>query len=176
MTPRPDDAWVETSQRTTGRGADHSVARQVLEHVGPPAGFRPVYAYHYRSGDPPRRWQPIVSYPEPGAPSAAYVQVTTATATEEEARQIARGAVERRLAACAQVIGPITSTYWWQGTIETAGEWLCLLKTTARHFDAVAAYIRAEHSYDTPEITATPIARGSPDYLGWISAETRDHS
>ncbi len=117
-----------------------------------------------------------MSYPEPGAPSAAYVQVTTTTATEEEARQIARGAVERRLAACAQVVGPITSTYWWQGAIETAAEWMCLLKTTAHRFDAVAAYIRVEHSYDTPEITATPITGGSPEYLGWISAETDGHT
>jgi periplasmic divalent cation tolerance protein len=124
----------------------------------------------------PRRQQPIVSFSElGGAATAAYVQVTTATASEEEARQIARGAVERRLAACAQVVGPITSTYWWQGAIETAGEWLCVLKTTASRFEALAAHVRAEHSYDTPEITATPITQGSPDYLAWITAETDGH-
>jgi periplasmic divalent cation tolerance protein len=118
-----------------------------------------------------------MSFPEEGgAPTAAHFQVTTTTATEEEARQIARGAVEQRLAACAQVLGPISSTYWWQGTIETAAEWLCLLKTTGARFEAVVAHIRAEHSYDTPEITATPITRGSPDYLAWISAETEGHS
>jgi periplasmic divalent cation tolerance protein len=103
-----------------------------------------------------------------------YLQVVTSTASEEEARQIARGAVERRLAACAQVLGPISSTYWWQGAIETAGEWLCLLKTTVERFEALAAHIRAEHSYDTPEITATPINHGSADYLAWIAAETDD--
>jgi len=114
-----------------------------------------------------------MGFPEHGgALTAAHVQVTTTTATEEEARQIARGAVELRLAACAQVLGPISSTYWWQGAIETAAEWLCLLKTTAPRFEAVVAHIRAEHSYDTPEITAIPITRGSPDYLAWISAET----
>ena len=53
---------------------------------------------------------------------------------------------------------------------------MCLLKTTAHRFDAVAAYIRVEHSYDTPEITATPITGGSPEYLGWISAETDGHT
>jgi periplasmic divalent cation tolerance protein len=114
-----------------------------------------------------------MSFPEQGgAAAAAHVQIATTTATEEEARQIARGAVEQRLAACAQVLGPISSTYWWQGAIETAAEWLCLLKTTASRFEAAAAHIRAEHSYDTPEITATPITGGSPDYLAWISAET----
>jgi len=101
-----------------------------------------------------------------------YVQVATSTATQEEARQIARISVERRLAACAQVLGPVTSTYWWHGGIETAGEWLCLLKTPASRFEALAAQIRAEHSYDTPEITATPISHGSPDYLAWIGRET----
>jgi periplasmic divalent cation tolerance protein len=112
-----------------------------------------------------------VSYPERGE-SAAYLQVTTATATQEEARHIAHRAVELRLAACAQVLGPIASTYWWQGAMETASEWLCLLKTTAQRFDDLAAHIRSEHSYDTPEITATPITYGSADYLRWISVET----
>jgi periplasmic divalent cation tolerance protein len=101
-----------------------------------------------------------------------YVQVTTTTATQEEARQIARTSVERRLAACAQVLGPIVSTYWWQGGIETAGEWMCLLKTPASEFESLARHIRSEHSYDTPEITATPISLGSPDYLAWIERET----
>jgi periplasmic divalent cation tolerance protein len=105
-----------------------------------------------------------------GQPS--YVQVTTTTPTQEEASQIARSSVERRLAACAQVIGPVSSTYWWQGSIETAGEWMCLLKTPASEFEPLARHIRAEHSYDTPEITATPITLGSGDYLAWIDRET----
>jgi periplasmic divalent cation tolerance protein len=117
-----------------------------------------------------------VSLSEPGGTAtAAHVQVTTTTETEEDARQLVRGAVERRLAACGQVLGPITSTYWWQGAIESAGEWLCLLKTTASRFEALAAYISGQHSYDTPEITATPITRGSPDYLAWITVETDGH-
>ena len=110
-----------------------------------------------------------------GGPHAGqwrYVQVATTTATQEEARQIARTSVERRLAACAQVLGPIVSTYWWQGAIETAGEWLCLLKTPSSRFSALAAHIRSEHSYATPEVTATPITHGSPDYLAWIDQET----
>lgn len=78
----------------------------------------------------------------------------------------------RRLAACAQVIGPVISTYWWQGAIETAGEWVCLLKTPASEFESLAHHIRAEHSYATPAITATPISLGSPDYLAWIHRET----
>jgi len=116
-----------------------------------------------------------VSIGEPGGDAAVpawYVQVTTTTATQEEARQIARTSVERRLAACAQVIGPVVSTYWWQGSIETAGEWMCLLKTPASEYESLARHILAEHSYDTPEITTTPISQGNPDYLAWIERET----
>jgi periplasmic divalent cation tolerance protein len=116
-----------------------------------------------------------MSIGQPGGGAVAspgYVQVTTTTATQEEARQIARTSVERRLAACAQVLGPIVSTYWWQGGVETAGEWMCLLKTPASEFESLAGHIRSEHSYDTPEITATPISLGSPDYLAWIQRET----
>lgn len=116
-----------------------------------------------------------MSIGQPGGDTAAppwYVQVTTTTATQEEASQIARTSVERRLAACAQVLGPVVSTYWWQGGIETAGEWMCLLKTPASEFESLARHIRSEHSYATPEITATPISLGSPDYLAWIERET----
>jgi periplasmic divalent cation tolerance protein len=104
-------------------------------------------------------------------PERSYVQVTTATATEEEARRIARTSVEGRLAACGQVLGPIGSTYWWRGAIETATEWLCVLKAPASRFERLAGHIRAEHSYETPEITATPISLGSADYLAWIDQE-----
>jgi periplasmic divalent cation tolerance protein len=106
-----------------------------------------------------------------GGREAAYVQVTTATDSEEEARRIARTSVEARLAACGQVLGPITSTYWWRGAVETETEWLCLLKAPASRFERLAAHVRAEHSYETPEITATPISLGSADYLTWIDQE-----
>jgi periplasmic divalent cation tolerance protein len=101
-----------------------------------------------------------------------FVQVVTTTETREEADRLVRSAVERRLAACAQVIGPITSTYWWEGTVETASEWQCLLKTTAGRLDELRAQLESEHSYETPEIVATPIVGGSPAYLGWIQRET----
>ncbi len=80
--------------------------------------------------------------------------------------------VERRLAACAQVVGPITSTYRWEGKVEEAEEWLVLLKTTADLFDELAAGVREVHSYDVPEIIAVPVQEGSADYLAWITQET----
>jgi periplasmic divalent cation tolerance protein len=102
-----------------------------------------------------------------------YVQVTTTTDSRDDAKWLARDVVERRLAACAQVLGPIDSVYWWEGAVESAGEWLCLMKTTSARLDALIAHLRAGHSHDNPEITAAPISAGSTDYLAWISQETQ---
>src|SRR5215469_10282362 len=100
------------------------------------------------------------------------LQVVTTTDSQEEADRLARSAVERRLAACAQVAGPVTSTYWWEEAVQTATEWQCVLKTTAARFDELRAHLEREHSYDTPEIVATPIVAGAAAYLDWIRHET----
>jgi periplasmic divalent cation tolerance protein len=99
-------------------------------------------------------------------------QVSVACVSQTEANRIAGHLVEQRLAACAQVVGPVTSTYRWQGAVETAAEWLCLVKTRQAIVDDVIAAVRSVHSYDTPEIIATPIVAGDADYLAWIDAET----
>ena len=101
------------------------------------------------------------------------IQVCTTTNTRGNAAAIARAAVEQRLAACAQIAGPITSTYWWKGKIETRREWVCMFRTRRTKFTALAAAIKARHPYETPEIIAVDIAAGSPDYLAWIAFETR---
>lgn len=97
-----------------------------------------------------------------------HLQVLTTAGSEEEAGRIASLLVERRLAACVQVVGPIASRYRWRGAIEEEREWQCLAKTTWAAYDAVEAAIREVHSYDEPEIVATPIVAGSPGYLAWI--------
>jgi periplasmic divalent cation tolerance protein len=99
---------------------------------------------------------------------AEYLQVSTTTGTEREAEEISAALVERRLAACVQVIGPIASRYRWQGAVEQAREWLCLAKTEASRYPELEAAIRELHSYDEPEIVATPIVAGSAGYLEWI--------
>jgi periplasmic divalent cation tolerance protein len=104
------------------------------------------------------------------------IQVVTTTASEAEAQQIAAALVEARLAACAQVSGPITSTYRWQGKVETSHEWRCTIKTRQSHFAAVAAMITQLHSYEVPEILATAVVAGSPEYLTWLSGELADPS
>jgi periplasmic divalent cation tolerance protein len=103
-----------------------------------------------------------------------YLQVTTTTDSEAEARKLAELAVQSRLAACGQVLSPFTSVYWWEGKVENAQEWMVVLKTTAGRVDQLIDRLRAEHSYDTPEIVAVPIVSGNPAYLDWITAETTE--
>jgi periplasmic divalent cation tolerance protein len=103
----------------------------------------------------------------------ACCQVTTTVDSREAADRLAGLLVDERLAACAQVTGPITSTYWWQGRVERATEWACLLKTTVARLPALEARIRAEHPYQVPEIVAVPIVAGDPAYLAWIEDGVR---
>ena len=104
------------------------------------------------------------------------IQVVTTTGSKEEAEAIAAAVVSRRLAACAQVSGPIASTYHWQGKLETSQEWLCTIKTRMSHYAALEAAIRELHSYDLPEILAVEVAAGHEDYLAWMAGELSDLS
>ena len=101
-----------------------------------------------------------------------FIQVTTAIDSKEGAQKIAQILVERRLAACVHVTGPITSTYWWQGKMEKEEEWTCTAKTRKELYGDVERTIREAHPYDEPEIVALPIVNGSQSYLNWIVAET----
>jgi periplasmic divalent cation tolerance protein len=103
-----------------------------------------------------------------------YIQVITTAASAAEAEAISTALVERRLAACVQVAGPIRSHYRWQGEVEEAEEWQCLAKTTRALYPKVEAAIRELHSYDEPEIVALPILAGSPGYLAWIDDNVGD--
>jgi periplasmic divalent cation tolerance protein len=100
--------------------------------------------------------------------------VYTTTETQEQAESIAHALVERRLAACVQVQGPIRSTYRWQEKVEHAQEWLCVVKTRRHAYERVEAAIRSLHSYDEPEIVAVPIVAGSAGYLAWLQNEVQD--
>jgi periplasmic divalent cation tolerance protein len=101
-----------------------------------------------------------------------YLQVTTAAGSRDEAERLAAVLVDRRVAACVQIVGPVRSIFRWQGKLEHAEEWLCLIKTARRCYEAVEAAIREVHSYDCPEIVATPIAAGAAAYLAWIDEQT----
>ncbi len=96
------------------------------------------------------------------------LQVTTTTDSREAAEHLGRTLVEERLAACAQVDGPITSVYRWQARVESAAEWYCHLKTTAARFPDLESRIRALHSYETPEVIAVALPFCSQAYATWV--------
>jgi len=100
--------------------------------------------------------------------ASEYLQVLTTAGSEEEAERISEALVDRRLAACVQVLGPIATRYRWQGKVEQAQEWMCLAKTEASRYPDLETAIREIHSYDEPEIVAAPIVAGSEGYLDWI--------
>ncbi len=101
------------------------------------------------------------------------IQVLTTTASREDAERIARALVEGRLAACVQLVGPISSTYRWQGAIEISQEWLCLIKSRQDLYAELEAAVRRLHPYEVPEILAQPIVAGHPAYLAWLDAQLK---
>jgi periplasmic divalent cation tolerance protein len=101
-----------------------------------------------------------------------YIQVVTTTEHREDAERIARELVEVRLAACVQIVGPVTSIYRWRGKVETAQEWQCWIKSRSGLFPQIEQAIRRLHPYEVPEILAMPVIDGSPDYLKWLGDET----
>ncbi len=110
---------------------------------------------------------------EEAGPGAGFLQVQTTTESRAEAMELAADAVAARLAACGQVAGPITSTFWWEDGIERAEEWLVIFKLPADRYPELEEFLAERHSYDEPEIVAMPILAGSAGYLSWLSDETR---
>ena len=104
---------------------------------------------------------------------AECVQVSTTLPDEATAQQFGRRLVEERLAACAQIAGPISSTYWWEGQVQEASEWSCHLKTTSAVSAELSRRIRALHPYEVPEIIVLAIKEGDASYLKWIGDTVR---
>lgn len=103
-----------------------------------------------------------------------YIQVVTTTERQEDAQQIARMLVESRLAACVQIVGPIVSTYRWQGKIEAAQEWQCWAKSRRGLYEEIEQAIRRIHPYEVPEILAMAVLGGNASYLEWVTKETQE--
>jgi periplasmic divalent cation tolerance protein len=101
-----------------------------------------------------------------------FIEVRTALPSQEGANKIAQHLVSQRLAASAQVSGPIASTYWWKGEMRNAEEWLVTAKTRLALYQKVEQAIRHLHSYEEPGITAIPMITGSASYFSWIAKET----
>lgn len=101
-----------------------------------------------------------------------YVSVYMTASSAEEADRIASALVEERLAACVNILGEVRSVYRWNGATRRDSEVALIAKTRAALFDALAARVRALHSYEVPCIVSWPIEAGNPAYLAWIEAET----
>lgn len=98
--------------------------------------------------------------------------ILTTAGSQEEAQKIAHALVERRLAACVNIVPQIESVYRWQGKVETAQEWLLLIKTQAALYERVRDAVKELHSYDLPECVMLDLTAGSQDYLDWIAKNT----
>jgi len=103
---------------------------------------------------------------------SGHVLVYVTVGSEAEAERIARGILELKLAACANILPGMRSLYWWQGKLESAAETVLLLKTTSELADRATAEIERLHSYDVPCVVTLPVTGGNPDFLRWIEAET----
>lgn len=95
--------------------------------------------------------------------------VMTTVARVEDAEYIAREMVERRLAACVNILPPVTSVYRWQGEVTREPEHLLLMKTRQDRFEALRARLVEIHPYETPEVVALPVAAGHLPYLQWVA-------
>ena len=97
-----------------------------------------------------------------------FVQILTTTAKKGDAEKIANVLLDKKLSACTQIVGPITSIYRWQGKKEKSKEWLCVIKTERNHYKKIERLLQKIHPYKLPEIIATPIINGSLEYLAWM--------
>ncbi len=106
---------------------------------------------------------------EPSNPSPVRIALTTASSCEE-AERLAHAFVERRLAACVNILPGLTSVYRWQGAIEAQTEFLLLIKTALDSIPALESALRELHSYDVPEFIVLSVEGGSAAYLDWVLA------
>jgi periplasmic divalent cation tolerance protein len=101
------------------------------------------------------------------------IVVLSTCSSEEEAERLARLLVEQRLAACVSVVPGVRSFYRWRGAIESASEWLLVMKSSRALFSELSAAVERAHSYEVPEVLALPVIEGASNYLNWITSSLR---
>ena len=99
------------------------------------------------------------------------IVVLITTDSSAEARRIAEALIERRKAACVNIVPRVDSLFWWKGKLDSAEECLLIVKTKASALDEVTSLVKQIHSYDVPEVIALPIIGGNEDYLRWVEDE-----
>ena len=102
-----------------------------------------------------------------------YVVGFVTCSSRTEALKVARGILTKKLAACVNIVGGVESQYWWQGKLETAREWLLLIKTTRAQVQAVTNAVKAMHGYEVPEVIFVSIVAGERNYLKWLQGSVR---
>jgi periplasmic divalent cation tolerance protein len=105
-------------------------------------------------------------------PAAEFVIVLCTTPNPEVAASLARGLVEQRLGACANIVAAVRSIYEWQGEVKDDSESLMVIKTRRALFAQLAEWLKQHHPYEEPEIIALPLVEGSASYLAWVAAQT----
>ncbi|KAM8793813.1 protein CutA [Eudromia elegans] len=105
-----------------------------------------------------------VPVPVPVPVSAAFVTCPS----EKVAKELARALVEKRLAACVNVVPQVTSIYEWKGKVEEDNEVLLMIKTRSSRIPALAEFVRSVHPYEVAEVIAVPVTQGNPPYLRWV--------
>ena len=98
------------------------------------------------------------------------ILVFMTTANKREAEKIVKKLLDRRLIACANIIGPVISHFWWQNKTEKADEFLILIKSNQKLFNKLTKTVKELHSYEVPEILAIPIIEGYQPYLKWLNS------
>ena len=104
-----------------------------------------------------------------------FVTVYITTSSETEATKIGQKLVEERLVSCVNILPQMKSIYWWEGKIEVAKEWLCVMKSRNELYEALEKTVKEIHPYDVPEILAIPVIAGNPSYLEWLNGELGEH-
>ena len=105
--------------------------------------------------------------------SSSCIIVLTTLPTLSKARQISTQVLKKKLAACVNLLGPTESSFWWQGKIDHAKEYLLLIKTRTSHFARLRRLLEKHHPYSIPEIVALPIEKGNASYLDWLRQSVR---
>jgi len=100
--------------------------------------------------------------------SENYILILVTADSEEQARRISNVLLERKLIACANIVGKVQSFFWWKGNVDQSRERLLIMKSRAELLQEITRLVKENHSYEVPEIVALPIIGGNPDYLRWI--------
>jgi periplasmic divalent cation tolerance protein len=102
-----------------------------------------------------------------------HLLVLTTVGSESDAVNLAKALVERRIVACANIVGPVRSFYHWEGSLSDDFECLLLLKTRTDRYPDLERAIGELHPYDVPELIGVPIERGASSYLNWVDENVR---